>query len=158
MNEALNEMKNYISILSKISKTPELNDNVISDSMISDIEERVGGELPPSYKLFLQKFGNLILPGKWIYGVDYDDPQATTVPNVAWLSKDEQNERGLKKGVFLFYAVGDGTFYGLDTNQVDNNEALIVAWYIDSEAEEELDVVADDFASFIKDEVIEALG
>lgn len=157
MDTAENELIGFIPILSKAAGLAVSKDKIVTDELIEDIETKLACKLPPSYKLFVEKFGNLILPGKWLYGIDINAPNAEKVPNVAWLSNNEQEDNGLKKGIILFYAVGDGTFYGLDTNQLEDQEAPVVAWYIDSNANDELDIIADDFAAFVRDEIIDDL-
>lgn len=149
------EIQKIISDLSDLSVDPVGDKVGCEKTDIEEIELKLGCKLPSSYKFFLEKFDNLILPGKWVYGLDLKNRNACKVPNIIWLTLKQREDRGLSEHIVLFTSSNDGTYYGFDTSLEEDGESPVVAWYIDSESNDELDIVADDFIEYIQEEVLE---
>jgi hypothetical protein len=119
------------------------------DSLINKAEVVLGLTFPSSYRRFLATLGCGDIEGLEFYGLVRDDFEHSSVPDAIWLTINER-KAGLPNNLVLIYAAGDGTYYALDTWQVDDSgECPVVSYDVDGEIEK----IADDYGSFLLSEL-----
>lgn len=122
-----------------------------SESLVTKAEAALGITFPPSYRCFLLEMGCGDINGLEIYGLINDNFENSTVPNGIWLTLSERREIGLHPAYVLISEGGDGTYYGLDTRQIDNNgEATVVRLSVDGKLSEK---VANSFGEYLLEAV-----
>lgn len=118
-------------------------------ALISKAENILDLIFPPTYRKFLEMLGCGDIEGLEFYGLINDDFENSSIPDAVWLTLDERKS-GLPKKLVLIYAAGDGTYYALDTSQVDDNkECPVVSYEINGGIER----IADDYGSFLLSEL-----
>lgn len=112
-------------------------------------EEELDVKFPQSYKEFLKKYGCGDIFSIEFFGIVSDDEiDAEGIPNVVWLTKDLRKD-GLSKGYIPVSETGDGLYYVLDTNKVDNNnECPVLLW---APGNLKTEIAYEDFGSFLFD-------
>ena len=118
-------------------------------TLIEKAENALGLRFPPTYKRFLAELGCGDIEGLEFYGIIGEDFERSSVPDSIWLTLNERKS-GLPKNLILVCAVGDGTYYALDTSQVSSNEENPVVSY---ELNGSVKQVAADFGSFFLSEL-----
>ena len=119
------------------------------DALINRAEIMLGLIFPPSYKKFLATLGCGDIAGLEFYGLINSDFEHSGIPDAIWLTL-KKRKTGLPTNLILIYATGDGTYYALDTGQVDDNgECPVVSYDLDGNIEK----IADDYGSFILSEL-----
>jgi hypothetical protein len=94
-----------------------------SAELIQRAEVALGLRFPPTYRRFLSEYGAGNIGGTEIYGVIDDDFETSSVPDAIWLNLTHPRE-----GLFVFYAVGEGTEFCLDTSRTaPDGEMPVVA-------------------------------
>jgi len=130
------------------------------ESSIGKAERALGMSFPPSYRLFLQKYGTCAIAGEEFYGIPIvEDYQKSAVPNAIWLTLKHRKECDLPEKTILIYDVGDGEKFALDLRQPNSeNEAPVVAWTPGmSKPEDKLEIIAEDFGTFLYETIERAL-
>ena len=111
-----------------------------SPELIHRAELAVGLRFPPTYRRFLTAYGTGNIGGTEIYGVIDDNFETSSVPDAIWLNLTHPQE-----GLFVFYALGEGTESCLDTSRTaPDGEMPVVAVDPGGEVREE---IASDFGS-----------
>ena len=112
-----------------------------SAELIQRAEVALGVRFPPTYRRFLSEYGAGNIGGTEIYGVIDDDFETSSVPDAIWLNLTDPRE-----GLFVFYAVGEGTEFCLDTSRTgaDGEMPVVAVAPGDEGGREE---VAQDFGS-----------
>ena len=122
-----------------------------SPELIELAERAVGLRFPPTYRRFLSEYGAGNLGSTEIYGVIDEDFEHSSVPDAIWLALTHP-----RPGLFVFYAVGEGTEFCLDTTRPASDGEMPVVAVLPSE--ETQDEVASDFGNAFLMLVQEALG
>ena len=118
-------------------------------TLIEKAEKALGLRFPPTYKRFLAELGCGDIEGLEFYGIIGEDFESSSVPDAIWLTLDERKS-GLPKNLILVYAVGDGTYYALDTSQVNSyGENPVVSYELNGSVKQ----VAEDYGSFFLSEL-----
>ncbi len=129
-----------------------------SSELVEKAELALGVQFPPSYREFVSRLGCGNIGAREVYGITSDNFENASVPNGIWLTLDERRSSGLPDHLIIIYALGEGTYYALDTSQRDDNgECPVVAWPAGSLSDEHLEVIANDFGEFMLSMVREAL-
>jgi len=124
-------------------------EGVKSPGLIDKAERALGLKFPPTYRKFLEVLGCGDIDGLEFYGVINDEFENSSIPNAIWLTLDER-KAGLPNNLILVYGAGDGTYYAIDTSQVDDEgESPVVAYSVDGKTEK----ISDDFGSFLLSEL-----
>lgn len=119
------------------------------EALIAKAEKALGLVFPPSYRKFLSKLGCGDIEGLEFFGLIGSDFENSSVPNAIWLTLDERKS-GLPDNLILIYAAGDGTYYALDTSQVDSErECQVVSYDVNGK----IAPVACDFGAFLLSEL-----
>jgi antitoxin YobK len=91
--------------------------------LIELAERAVGLRFPPTYRRFLSEFGAGNFGSTEIYGVIDEDFEHSSVPDAIWLALSQP-----RPGLLVFYAVGEGTEFCLDTTRAaSDGEMPVVA-------------------------------
>ena len=131
-----------------------------SESSLSKAEKALCLSFPPSYRLFLKKYGTCAIAGEEFYGITkVEDYERSTIPNGIWNTLDNRKTSNLPEKMILIYDVGDGEKFALDLRQQKpDGEAPVVAWTPGmSEPEDKLEIIAEDFGTFLYETVERAL-
>ena len=97
--------------------------------LIRRAEAAVGIRFPPTYRRFLSEYGAGSFGGTEIYGVLDDDFVNARIPNAISYNLTLRRE-GYGEGLFVFYAVGDGGHFCLDTTRIAaDGEMRVVGVY-----------------------------
>ena len=130
-----------------------------STEMVADAESALGVRFPPTYRKFLTELGAGDIAGEEFYGVTTNTFVSSSVPNGIWLTLEER-KGGLPSPLVIVYATGDGTWFALDTSEVDSQgESPVVSWTPGSSmSNRRLVRVADDFGQFFLHTIREALS
>lgn len=119
--------------------------------LIQRAELAVGLRFPPTYRRFLSEYGAGNIGGTEIFGVVDDDFETSSVPDAIWLNLTHPRE-----DLFVFYALGEGTEFCLDTSRTaPDGEMPVIAVDPGGEVREE---IAPDFGSALHMLVREELG
>lgn len=111
-----------------------------SPGLIQRAELAVGLRFPPTYRRFLTEYGAGSIGGTEIYGVIDDNFETSSVPDAIWVNLTHR-----RAGLFVFYALGEGTEFCLDTSRTaPDGEMPVVAVDPGGEVREE---IASDFGS-----------
>jgi len=130
------------------------------ESSLSRAEEVLNLSFPPTYRHFLKKYGTCAIAGEEFYGIPkVEDYEKSAVPNGIWLTLKHRKTSNLPEKMILIYDVGDGEKYALDLRQQKpDGEAPVVAWTPGmSKPEDKLEIIAEDFGTFLYETVERAL-
>ena len=126
-------------------------EGVKSEHLVAAAEGVLGIKFPPSYRLFLLEMGCGDINGLEIYGVINDKFENSTVPNGIWLTLNERKNIGLDRAYILIGDGGDGTYYALNTSNVNGSgECPVVRLSNDGKENEP---VANSFGTYLLDAV-----
>ena len=127
------------------------------EELIKISEEALGLKFPPTYRLFLHKYGCGGLGGLEIYGIIDENFKESSVPDGIWLTLDERKDDYLPHHFIIISDTGDGYWYCLDSSQPNaEGEYPVVVWGLDM-AEEDKEKVAEDFGEFLLNELKQRL-
>lgn len=121
-----------------------------SDDIISLAEIKLGLTFPPTYREFLKKLGCGDVEGLEFYGIITEDFENSSVPDAIWLTLDER-KRGLPVNLIIFYSGGEGSYYALDSNEVDKQGEYPVVMFNQNAGP--FPKVSNSFGSFLLDEL-----
>ena len=111
--------------------------------LIELAERAVGLRFPPTYRRFLSEFGAGNFGSAEIYGVIDEDFEHSSVPDAIWLALNQP-----RPGLFVFYAVGEGTEFCLDiTRTGSDGEMPVVA--VDPIGDRQEEVASDFGCAFL---------
>ncbi len=104
---------------------------------------------PKSYKIFLNKYGCGDIFSKEFFGIISDDQiEIEGIPNVVWLTQELRKD-GLPNKYIPISETGDGYYYLIDTEDIDeNDECSIFLWDFGSQKFEKN---YDSFGTFLLD-------
>jgi len=111
--------------------------------LIELAERAVGLRFPPTYRRFLSEFGAGNVGSTEIYGVIDEDFEHSSVPDAIWLALTQP-----RPGLFVIYAVGEGTEFCLDiTRTASDGEMPVVA--VDPSGDRQEEVASDFGGAFL---------
>ena len=130
-----------------------------SDELIGRAEQALGLTFPPFYRQFLSRFGCGHVAGHQFYGIIDDDFENSSAPDAVWLTLDDRRSSQLPKSLIVIGSTGDGGYYAIDRSQVNlDGESPVVEWWSGSpNASDNRRAIANDFGSFMLQQVQEAL-
>ncbi len=118
-------------------------------AIIEKAENVLEVEFPPTYLKFLSTLGAGDIEGLEFYGVINEDFENSGIPDAVWLTLNER-KHGLPKHLIIIYSAGDGTYYAIDTSQINSHgESPIVS--VDTMGK--INKISDDFGSFLLSEL-----
>lgn len=121
------------------------------EPLVANAEAALGLAFPPSYRRFLLEMGCGNINGLEIFGLINYNFENSTVPNGIWLTLNERRGIGLDPAYVIVGVGGDGTYYSLDTRQVDSaGEAPVIRLSVDGKHREK---VADSFGDYFLEAV-----
>jgi hypothetical protein len=132
----------------------------ISELLLAKAEATLDVTFPPTYKIYLKKYGTLGFGSVEIYGLtENEDFEHATIPNAIWLTNKYYKNKNLPKGIVLIYDTGDGDYYGIDTRQKNEfGESPVVLWMPGvSKPDDKLKIIAPDFGTFLYETIKNAL-
>lgn len=130
------------------------------ESSLSRAERVLSLSFPPTYRLFIKKYGTCSIAGEEFYGIPkVEEYEKSTVPNGIWNTLKHRRAFHLPEKMILIYDVGDGEKFALDLRQQKSDgEAPVVAWTPGmSKPEDTLEIIAEDFGTFLYETVKRAL-
>jgi cell wall assembly regulator SMI1 len=131
----------------------QLDDNAdfgtpASPELISSAEEYLGVTFPPTYREFVASVGWGSFAGREFYGITPSGVIAKAIPSVIFATKDER-QHGLPSRFLLIEDPGGEEEYVIDTQDLGRNgDAPVKVWTPASDPAN-LEVVADDFGSYL---------
>jgi antitoxin YobK len=111
--------------------------------LIAAAEQALGFRFPPTYRRFLSDHGAGSVGGTEIYGVIDENFADSMIPDGVWYNLELRRE-GHPGALYVFYAVGDGEHFCLDSERVAaDGEMPIVGVSLGDESDRE--EIAPDF-------------
>lgn len=146
---------NIIKAFKLIENNIELSDFIgsINSELILKAEEILNLKFPYSYKQFLSKYGAGDINGFEIYGIIDSDFINSSIPDAIWCTLDER-KNGLPSNLIVIASLGDGNYYVINTNVIENSESPIYIYTISGE----LEFIYEDFSIFLLSEIKKILG
>lgn len=130
-----------------------------SDEMIAVFEGSLGVKFPPSYRLFLKKFGALSFGGDTYYGITKSGLTAKAVPSVFFATKDARDLRDADSTMIVVKASGYGPIFSIDTSQLSpTGESPVVQTELCFKRDGVKTVLHDSFEEFFCDTVRTAIS
>jgi len=128
------------------------------ETLINLAQDRLTVKFPETYHRFLLEYGAGGVGGVEFYGVVQKDFEHSGYPDMVWLTLKGRKEWGLPNFLLPIYDLGDGEVFCLDLRVQEGNEAKVVGFTPSySSAEQNLDVVAEDFGKLFLDQIQLAL-
>jgi antitoxin YobK len=144
-------LQDYQSAKSLIEETDGDFEGPKPEALVASAEHALGLRFPPSYRRFLLELGCGDLNGLEIYGVINENFEGSSVPNGIWLTLNRRRSTGLDHAYVLIGDGGDGTYYAIDTQSVDETgENPVVRLSVDSAQAEP---VASSFGAYLLEAV-----
>ena len=102
----------------------------VASEIVEKAENILSVRFPPSYKMFLEKYGVGDIFGVEIYGIIKDPTiDASAVPNCVWITQNLRKTIGLPLQYIAIASTGYGPFYFINTIVRDKDEeSPIVIW------------------------------
>ena len=118
-------------------------------------EQALGIRFPPTYRRFVTELGAGGIGSEDVYGVVNDDFEDVRPPGAIGYTRDLRRRGFITDDMVVIYALGDGTYYALDTARSGpDGEAPVVAFIPGAgAAPDEFEVVFPDFGSFFLDTI-----
>ncbi len=127
-------------------------------TLVNLAQERLSIQFPKTYRRFLLEYGAGGVGGIEFYGVVKEEVEDSGYPDIVWLTLKGRKEWALPKFLLPVYDLGDGELFCLDLRIQEGIEAQVVGFTPGySSAEQNLDVVAEDFGKLFLDRIQLAL-
>ena len=121
------------------------------ESLVIEAEHVLGLIFPPSYRRFLLEMGCGGINGLELLGLINDNFEKSSVPDGIWLTLNLRRSIALDPAYIIVGEGGDGTYYALDTKNVEGaGEAPVIRLSVDGQHSER---VADSFGAYLLDAV-----
>ena len=132
----------------------------ISKARVEEAEMALGIRIPPTYRQFLADFGKLGFAAEEFYGVSEVGAVTDPTSYAVWLTLDLRAGGFLPSQTVIVGQDGMGGEYIIDLRQTAHgSEGSVVYWHSGrSEPGDELEVLADDFGAFLRQEVEAAIA
>lgn len=127
-----------------------------SDNLIKKAEVCLGFKFPPTYRAFLENLGAGSFGGEEFYGlVGSEDFGSGSIPDGVWKTLKDREKFNQPNYFYGFYALGEGTVFGLDTSRRhENDENPIISTYAGGPFTEES---YEDFGEFFMEKIREEI-
>jgi len=113
-------------------------------------EDVLGIEFPPTYRLFIKKYGCGGIDGSEFFGLIGPNFESSGVPDVVWITLDLRRSSLLPDSLIPVYALGNGSYFAIDRSiKSTNSESPVVFWDAGSPPEDRREDVAEDFGQFM---------
>ena len=120
------------------------------ESLIQRAEAALELIFPPTYRLFLKKFGCGGFGGFEVYGIIDDHFYKSGIPNGIWLTLDDRNLYNIPHSFIIIGSLGYGPSYVLDSSQPNKEGEYPVLVY---SVGEEPEKVNEDFGDFLLEKI-----
>lgn len=129
-----------------------------NDLEIRYLSEMVG-DLPESYRYFLETFGTASIDGLEFYGLVPGKLDVKSVPNTYWLTKEMTEKEGLPKGMLVVEGLGDGFYACIALSALSGAEAPVVVWDtgLPDQPIEKMEKLSPSFGEYVQKRVHELL-
>jgi hypothetical protein len=128
-----------------------------SEELIQKAEKALGLKFPPTYRLFLKRYGCGGVGSMEVYGIIDDKFNESGVPDGIWLTLKHRN-KGAPHHFIIIASAGYGPLYVLDASQSNENGEYPVLLWTPGEPPTPTEKVADDFGEFLLEQVQQALS
>jgi len=127
------------------------------EELLQKAEKILGLNFPPTYRLFLKKFGCGGLGSLEVYGIIDEHFEKGGIPDGIWLTLDER-KTGAPYNFIIIASTGYGPYYVLDTSQVNKDGECPVLLWTPGEPPSPTERVNNDFGEFFLEQVQQALS
>lgn len=127
-----------------------------SEELICQAEKALGILFPPTYRLFLNKYGCGGFGSFDVFGVIDNNFEKSGELNAIWFTLDER-KTGLPDSFIIISNTGYGPLYVLDSSQKDKNGEYPVLLWMPGAPEVPTEKVNEDFGEFLLEHVQRAL-
>ena len=123
------------------------------DEIVSAVEQELGLQFPPSYRMFVRRLGAGSFGSSEFYGVIDRDIAESGIPDAAWVTLRMRSEGGLAPTFLVVGSDGMGAYYVLDAaKDIGAHESPVYVWEPGrSSSQSSLEVLAEDFGSYFLD-------
>ncbi|EGO8358851.1 SMI1/KNR4 family protein [Escherichia coli] len=129
-----------------------------SDQLISAYELSLGTSFPESYKIFLKKYGTLMFNGLSFYGISKQGLSADSAPDVRFVTIEARKLGDIDNNMIKILSSGYGPSFSIDTSTIgEAGEPVIVETELSFKRERNKNIVANNFAEFLLQEISESL-
>jgi antitoxin YobK len=151
-------MQDFEEAVLLIQQYPDLISGSVqpqSASRIDEAQTALGVQFPPTYRQFLATFGDLSFGAQEFHGLVGSAPIDAYQSYVVWITRTTVQEGFLPPGMVIVSEDGMGGYYVIDLRAVGTGEeGPVVYWHSGlSKPDDTLEVVAEDFGSFLRQEV-----
>jgi len=116
-------------------------------------EAALGIRIPPTYRDFLLRCGDLTFGSMEIFGLFPSDFESSCIPDAIWYTLDNRRLFNVAPTLILVQPSGYGSDYAIDTSRTNaDGDSPVVEVYI-NEDETPWQDVAEDFGAFLLDRV-----
>lgn len=129
----------------------------ISEDLISRAEKALGMPFPPTYRLFLKKYGCGDLGGFEVFGIIDSDFESPGELNFIWLNHKRRKSENLPLNFIIIAKTGFGPSYVLDSSQKDRTGEYPVLLWVGGLPETPTEKVNEDFGEFLLEHIQNAL-
>ena len=121
-----------------------------SENLILKAEEALGLIFPPTYRIFLKKYGCGNIRYTEIYGIVNEDFEQSCIPDGVWLTLTERAEFDIPHSIIIIADTGDGYYYVIDTSKKNaDGDSPVFVWDVDED--EPTEKINEDFGDFLLD-------
>jgi len=129
-----------------------------SDDVIRNVEKALGVKFPPSYILFLKKYGALSFAGDTYYGITKTGIGATAVPSVVFATKSARADGDADDSMIVIKASEYGPIYSIDTSIIGSTgEPVVIETELSFKRTGDKNVIHQDFREFLSHMVRNAI-
>ncbi len=129
-----------------------------SEELIQSAEDRLEVQFPGSYRSFILNFGAGSFGSFEVYGVINDNFEKSTIPNGIWATLDAQKRFNLPAKLVIIGSDGMGDDYVLDLRRQSQTYLSVIIYSVGlQEREQDIEVMAPDFGSFLYSKVKEQI-
>lgn len=125
------------------------------ESLIQRAEQALKLNFPPTYRLFLEKFGCGGFGAFEVYGIIDDNFYKSSIPNSIWLTLDDRKLYNIPHSFIIIGSLGYGPCYVLDSSQPNKDGEYPVLVYSTGEKSEK---VNEDFGDFLLEQIHQSLS
>lgn len=148
-------MKDLLEAFKLIEENKENSDfeALDSDDIIIEAEKILNLKFPPTYRLFLEKYGCGYISGTIIYGIINNKLESEGAPNGIWSILTKRKKWGLPNTHIIISNTGDGFWYVLDSSQPNIAGEYPVFIYGFGEDGKSQEKVNEDFGEFLLEQI-----
>ncbi|WFR98761.1 SMI1/KNR4 family protein [Rhizobium tumorigenes] len=128
-----------------------------SDALIGALEQRLGADLPVSYKAMLSEFGILGFGGNEFYGLGRTGLDGKNAPSVVFTTERSRKDGEISDTMIRIKASGYGPYFVIDCAQVTSPGEAAIFELDERGMSHGSELVADSFGTFLLEHVNEHL-